>query len=204
MGLFLNATAVRDVAVDDLIEPIQSWCSDHFVACSVARGNDLAPHRDRVDVVTPIDGWTLVRWPDYFLSYEEVGQHLSDTLSTIVSAVSVYDSDCWQQVITDRGHTIDRYATDPRYLTSELEPLPVVAPRWQGDPQAVAALLGCDAREVARHYKRNRRGRTFDDWGFVDLWATEGITYPGPAVTAGATLVLGEDWFNILHRLLHR
>ena len=203
MGLFLNVTAVRDVAVDDLIEPIESWWSDHFVACTVASGNDLAAHGDTVDVLTSIDSWTLVQWPGNFLSSEEVGQHLSDMLSTTVSAVSVYDSDCWQQVITDRGRTIDRYATDPRYLSSDLEPLAVVAPRWQGDPQAVAALLDCDAREVARHYKRNRRRRTFDDWGFVDLWASEGIAYPGPAVTVGVSLVLAEDWFNVLHRLKH-
>jgi hypothetical protein len=61
MGLFLSTTAVRDVAVDELIGPIESWRSDHFVACSVAGGNDLAPHRDRVDAFTPIDGWTLVQ-----------------------------------------------------------------------------------------------------------------------------------------------
>ena len=78
-----------------------------------------------------------------------------------------------------------------------------MASRWQGDPQAVAALLGCDAREIARHFERNRSSRTFDDWGFVDLWATEGITYPEPAMTVAASLVLGEDWFNVLHRLLH-
>lgn len=203
MGLFLSATAVRDVAVDDLIAPIESWFSDHFVTCSVATTIDPVPVPERAAIFKPIDGWTIVLWPSNFLSEEEVGQHLSDVLSTVVSAVRVYDSDCWQQVIADRGHIIDRYATDPRYLATKLEPLSVVAPRWQGDPQAVAALLGCDAREIARHYKRNRRSRTFDDWGFVGLWATEGITYPGPPMTVATTLVLGEDWFTILRRLKH-
>jgi hypothetical protein len=200
MGLFLNATAVRDVAVADLIAPIESWCSDHFVACSVATAIDLAPHGDAINIFDPIDGWTLVMWPGYFSYVEEVGLHLSNALSTVVSAVSVYDSDCWQQSLTDGDQTIDRYATDPRYLTSDLEELSVVAARWKGDPQAVAALLGCDARAVARHYKRNRRRRTFDDWDFVELWATEGITYAPPAPVS-ETLILGEDWSRILFRV---
>ena len=43
-----------------------------------------------------------------------------------------------------------------------------MAAQWKGDPQAVAELLGCDARAVARHYRRNRKSRTFDDWDFVE------------------------------------
>jgi len=65
-------------------------------------------------------------------------------------------------------------------------------------------LLGCDAHHVARHYKRNRRHRTFDDWGFVGLWATEGITYPEPPATTGRTLALGDDWAAVLHRVMRR
>lgn len=204
MGLFLAATAVRDASVVDVAAEIGAWCSDHFVVCSRTADPDAAPPEVRIDVVEPIQGWTMVMWPWNFLSYEEVAEHLSATLDTVVSAVSVYDSDCWQQVTAVGGEVVDRYATDPRYLTSDLEPLSVVAPRWKGDPDVVARLLGCDSRDVARHYRRNRRGRTFSDWGFVELWADEGITYPEPSNSElGATLALGDDWANVLQRLRH-
>lgn len=201
MGLFVVVAAVRDVAVDDVATAVEAWCSDHFVVCSEATGRDVE-HANRIDVVAPVDGWTVVSLPGYFIPYEEIATHLSAELSAVVSTVSVYDSDCWQQVTLDSGRIVDRYATDPRYLASDREPLSVVAPRWQGDPQAVATLLGCDAREVARHYKRNRKSRTFDDWGFVGLWATEGITYPAPPATTGRTLALGDDWSAVLHRVM--
>ena len=62
-------------------------------------------------------------WPGYFSYVEEVGLHLSSTLNTVVSAVSVYDSDMWSQSLTDGDRTVDRYATDPRYLKSDQEEL---------------------------------------------------------------------------------
>jgi hypothetical protein len=201
MGLFLVATALRDVRVDDVAAQIESWCSGHFIVCSDATGNDALHPRDRIDIFEPIQDWTMVLWPWNFLPYAEVAEHLSAKLGTVVSAVSVYDSDCWRQVMIDSGRIVDRYATDPRYLTSDLEPLRVVAPQWKGNPDAVAALLGRNARDVARHYLRNRRSRTFDDWGFVDLWASEGITYANPPAPIAATFALGEDWFDVLTRV---
>ncbi len=201
MGLFLAATAVRHAAADEVAAVVESWCSDHFVVCTEATGRE-APTRDTIDVFTAAGGWTTVLWPGSFMPYVEVAEHLSTALATITAGVSVYDSDCWEQVLLDRGRVIDRYATDPRYLTSDLEPLEAVAPRWQGDPGAVAALLGCNPRDVARHYRRNRRDGTFDDWGFVPLWADEGITYPESRTAVATTFVLGDDWFDVLQRVL--
>lgn len=203
MGLFVAMAAARDVAVHDAATAIEAWCSDHFVVCSDATGSDV-DSSNRIDVLAPVDGWTIVSLPRFFIPLEEIATHLSAVLGAVVSAVSVHDSDCWQQSVLDGGRVVDRYATDPRSLVSDLEPISVVAPRWEGDPQAVAALLGCDARDVARHYKRNRRSRTFDDWGFVELWATEGITYPEPSAEIGATLALGDDWASVLHRVMRR
>jgi hypothetical protein len=160
------------------------------------------PPRDRIDVYAPVDGWTTVLWPGHFIPYADAAERLSATLGAVVAAVHAYDSDCWEQVVLDRGAVVDRYATDPRYLTSTLEPLDVVAPRWQGDPDAVAALLGCSTRDIARHYRRNRRSRTFDDWGFVALWADQGIPWPGAPTGLGRTFALGEDWFDVLQRVL--
>lgn len=203
MGLFLAATAVRGATAEEAAAVVESWCSDHFIVCSEATGRDV-PARNRIDVFTSVDGWTIVLWPGYFLPYVEVAEHLSVALATVTCGVHVYDSDCWEQVLLDRGRVVDRYATDPRYLATQVEPLEVVAPRWRGDPEAVAALLGCSPRDVARHYRRNRRGRTFDDWGFVSLWADEGITYPDPPAGVATTFVLGEDWFDMLQRVLPR
>ena len=200
MGVFLTVTAVRDATAEEVAAVVESWCSDHFIVCSDATGRDV-PDANSIGIFAPVDGWTIVLWPGYFVPFAEVAEHLSAALATVASGVDVYDSDCWEQVLCDRGRVVDRYATDPRFLTSQPESLDVVAARWRGDPDAVAALLGCSARDVARHYRRNRRDRTFDDWGFVALWADQGITYPDPAA-AVTTFALGEDWFDVLHRVL--
>jgi hypothetical protein len=74
------------------------------------------------------------------------------------------------------------FATDPASLTAKGASERDVAQRWRGDPRAVAAVMGAKAREVARHYRRNRKSHLFDEWAYVDLWATLGITYPHPGL----------------------
>lgn len=50
--------------------------------------------------------------------------------------------------------------------------------RWRGNPEAVARHTGGSAREIARHYRRNRRSRSFDEWGFIKIWEKLDIEFP--------------------------
>ena len=152
-----------------------------------------------VGVYEPHNGWTTGVWPTYFGGlHSEMAGHLSSRLRTVVSSVEVYHSETWQHVVYDNGSLVDEYATDPSYLVSDLDDPLAVARRWRGNPEVVARHVGSSARGIARHYRRNRRSRSFDEWNFTELWADFGILYPVDELSVAATLALPDRWERAL------
>lgn len=199
--MFLAATALRDVTVRELVPEIAGWFDDRFIVCTEVRDGEPPAATDSVAVYEPHNGWTTVVWPTYFGGLHfELAEHLSDRLRTVASSVDVYHSETWQHVVHDNGRLVDEYATDPSYLTSDLDDSRAVARRWRGRPEAVAHHVGGSAREIARHYRRNRRSRSFDEWSFVALWAGLGILYPGEMLRVAAALALPDRWDRVLRR----
>jgi hypothetical protein len=172
---------------------------DRFVVCAEATTDaELPSQMDHLTVFEPHNGWTTVVWPTYFLHYDEIAGYLSARLRAVVPSVSVYHSESWQHVVFDNGNLVDAYSTDPSLLATDLDDPREVARRWRGNPDAVARHVGGRSHDVARHYRRNRRRRSFDDWGFADLWEDVGIFYPVSRIAAAAILVLPERWENAL------
>jgi hypothetical protein len=199
VGLFLATTALRDVTVRELVPEIEAWFHDHFIVCTQVSGGEPLSAMDCLNVYEPHNGWTTVVWPRFFGEHHsEVAGHLSRRLRTVVSSINVYDSDTWQHVVYDNGELVDEYATDPSYLVSSLDDPRAVERRWRGNPEAVASHVGSSAREIARHYRRNRLSRSFDDWNFVELWADFGILYPVGKLPVAATLSLPDGWDRAL------
>lgn len=197
MGLFLTATAVRDVAPDQLAATITDWCASHYVVCEQVEDGDQVPQHERVVVHQPLDRWTTVLWPTYFGLHDLVAaEHLARTLDTVVDTAGVYDSDCWWHVLYAGDKVVDRYVTGPEWFASEVTPVKDVARRWRGRPEGLARFLGAPEPGVARLYRRQRSARHFDDWAFVELWRLMGITYPDagePPVAATLSLPDGSD-----------
>jgi hypothetical protein len=200
VGLFLTATAVRDVAPERLAAAITDWCAGHFVVCEqVECSSAQVPWHERVQVHQPRDGWTCVVWPTYFGLHDLVAaEHLARTLGTVVETAGVHDSDCWWHCLYAADRVVDRYVTGPEWFASDLTPVQDVARRWAGQPEAVAHFLGVSGREIARLYRRQRSARHFDDWAFVELWRRMGITYPVEEVPVAATLSLPEGSDRLL------
>lgn len=199
MGAFLAVSAFRGVSADDVADEITAWFESHFVVCTdTPRAADLDPGVT-VQVFAPHEGWTSVLWPVYFNIHDiAAAEHLSRSMDAVACTVGVYDSDAWQQVVFEAGRPVDRFATDPASLAADSEPLRDVAHRWRGDPSAVAAVLGANEKEIARHYRRNRGARNYDDWAFVDLWTVLGITYPVGEVAVAHTLTLSKGWNKLV------
>lgn len=198
MGIFLAATALRDVIVRELVPEIQAWFDDRFIVCTEAPGVERSSGTNTVVVFEPHNGWTTTIWPSYFGFHSEMAGFLSARLRTVASSIDVYDSDMWQHVAYRDGEIVDEYATDPSYLVSSLDDRRAVARRWRGNPEAVARYVGGSARGIARHYRRNRRARTFKDWNFTELWAELGIEYPVEVIPVAKTLLLPDNWPHAL------
>lgn len=199
VGMFLTTTALRDVTVRELVPEIEAWFDDHFIVCMEVSGVELPSAMNYVGVYAPHNGWTTVVWPTYFGGlHSEMAGHLSSRLRTVASSVEVYHSETWQHVVYDNGSLVDEYATDPSYLVSDLDDPRAVARRWRGNPEVVARHVGSSARGIARHYRRNRRSRSFDEWNFVELWAAFGILYPVDKLSVAATLALPDRWERAL------
>jgi hypothetical protein len=193
--MFLATTALRDVTVRELVPEIEAWFDDHFIVCTDVTGVELRSAMDCLSVYEPHNGWTTVVWPTFFgPHHSEMADHLSRRLRTVVTSVDVYHSETWQHVVYADGKLVDEYATDASYLVSSLDDPRAIARRWRGNPEAVARYLGSSAREIARHYRRNRRSRSFDEWDFTKLWEDFGILYPVGELPVAATLLLPDRW----------
>jgi len=206
MGLHLTMTAFRDVPADELAREVMTWFDGQAYTCTPSAADAATlSHWDALAVHAPVGGWTLVQWPSLFGSYAvgSVGQdslvsHLTARLGTVASSMAVYDSDSWTHVVHEHGTVRDQYATDWRVSASGLDDPREVRHAWRGNPDEAARVLGGSARDVARHYRRNRRAWSYDDWDFVELWRECGITYPEADAPVELVAELDPGWFDLM------
>jgi hypothetical protein len=190
-------TAVRSEDFARVLEVVTGYLVSHGVAPAVVADRS-SPAVD-VALFEPHDGWTAVAWPAYFNGHESLAaRRLSHDLGTLVSSMSIYDSDTWLHEVHRDGERVDRFARDPVALAGTRAEIRGLRRQWAGDPARVARAFGIAEELVAPYYVHVD---DVDEWEFVRLWEVLGITYPvseSDSLAVWAALDLPDDWSSRL------
>ena len=193
MGLFLCVTAVRCEDFGRVLQSVKSYLVSHGVE-PVVVADRTSPAVD-VALFEPTDGWTTVSWPAFFTTRDTpAARWISRDLGTLVSSMSIYDSDTWLHSVHRDGDRVDRFARDPVALAGTRADVPALKAQWAGDPGLVARAFGVPEDLVAPFY---RHVDDVDEWEFVRLWELLGVTYPvseTESLAVWAALDLPDDW----------
>lgn len=207
MGMFLAASAFRNVDVPDLARAIGTYLTEHGVVSTVLDEHDPQRRPGQIDVFEPAGRWTTVLWPPYFNIHDVAAcRALSEALGTVVSAMSVADDDGWSHSLLDAGVLLDKFNSYPVALVWELSELDATAREWSGTPGIVAEVFDVPVDAVATHYRQAGPDDDLDDdepdpadpWGFVRLWEVLGITYPVGRLQVAARLGMADGWDRLL------
>jgi hypothetical protein len=197
VGHFLCVTAVGSVDFARVLESVKGYLGSHGVE-PTAVADRTSPAVD-VALFEPTDGWTTVSWPAYFNGHDTLAaQWLSRDLGTLVSGMSIYDSDTWLHEVHRDGERVDRFARDPVALAGKRAEIRGLRRQWAGDPTQVARAFGVDEELIAPYYVHVDE---VDEWEFVGLWELLGITYPvseSESLAVWAALDLPDDWASRL------
>jgi hypothetical protein len=198
VGLNLNMTAYRTEDARALADALLRYSADHAVPAEIVESG-AETTRDAARIAPPQGGWSVIDWPRHFARQATTSRWLSEELGLVASSVHVFESDVWSHVVYQRGETRDRFSSNPRYHTRDLEPLAEAKRRWTGNPAVVAALFGSPERDIAAYFVQPSPLRTWwtgalgkgygkafaddtshldDEWLFVDFWRRIGIEYP--------------------------
>ena len=198
--------AFRHDDAGEVARQVVAYAAERGVEARVAAadGGELA---DQADVYEPLDGWTVVMWPDTSAEAAvELARAISHRLGIVASCVSAYDDDFWSHLVFDAGQERDRFTSRPDYFEEESG----TGHRWLSDPGTVAGLFGVDAAEISEYLAPiteedleaddERRAHPDDEyaltdsWVFVDFWRRLGIVYPDadvPPLQCGVTFPPG-------------
>ncbi|HEX5542440.1 MAG TPA: hypothetical protein VFX60_12915 [Micromonospora sp.] len=176
---------------------------------------------DDVRIFPPVNGWTVVVWPEYFLELAAV-EFVSRDLGALASTVSIHDGDYWRHVLLRDGVTLDRFASEPGYFSDDPEDIARLATRYAGRPDLVAEAVGRPVEQVAPYLihvpwddgededgsydAEPELGRAFPDdefeldspWVFVDFWRRIGPRYPENLSPYADRLRLAPGWLEKL------
>jgi hypothetical protein len=178
VGNFLAVSAFRDVGLDELVDAVIEYLGRHGVVATAEPGGRPTPRT--ADFFESVGRWTAVMWPQYFNVHDaEVCRTLSASMGTVTSSMSIYDDECWTHHLFDSGSLVDRFTTDPSTMMSILDTYEVVAARWSGSPEAVAALFGVPLSDIGKYYRHQEPVQ--DDDG--EVW--EEFLRPGIQINWG-------------------
>jgi hypothetical protein len=208
MGHFLAVTAFRIDSVADVARAITEDVASCSVSCEsipVASPVDLS--RD-AQIHAPVDGWTVVLWPEYFNLYDfTLVRRLAIARPWLVSTVHVYDDEYWEHLSCSRGVELHAFSSRPRFWEREspddfrrmnaydAEPSRL-ASALQILPQSIRPyLVDVDALTAPGVKAHPDDEFALDDfWVFTDFWRRLSITYPTPGQNSAAVLRLGRKF----------
>lgn len=196
MGTFLCVSAVRTDDFASVLGAVTHYFTAHEVEVSTV-ADRTSPTMD-VALFEPIDGWTTVSWPAYFNTRDTAAcRWLSGELGTLISAMSIYDSDTWLHSVYRDGDLLDRFARCPAALAGTRADVARMRRTWGGDVGAVATAFGVPASAIDTFYAHLDLEDDLDEWEFTELWARLGVTYPVSAdesLAVWAALAVDGGW----------
>ena len=128
MGLFLAVAAVRSESTSEIVQAISQCMQSYDVKHEVLPGS--TPLNDATDaqVFAPVNGWTVVLWPNYFNIHDfPVAKSIASAQPWLISAVHVYDGDYWEHLAVIGATELHSYCSRPTYWQDEPAELERVA-----------------------------------------------------------------------------
>ena len=128
--------------------PLFNFASQHNVDSELANppAGDENPSRDG-SVFAPLNGWTVILWPEYFNVHDFVTcQHLSQQLKTVVCTAHVYDDDYWAHALFDSGEWVDRFCSVPDYFAENDSDAQRLTHEYKGNPSVFADRFNVSTR----------------------------------------------------------
>lgn len=203
MGGFMAVSAFRTQDADGVLAAAERF----FIGrgCSVERIGPAAPENEALQVFRPVDGWTVVLWPNWF-SATALAQAISADLHCLASDIDVYDGDLWNHRLVRDGKILDQFCSVPDYFTDD----PAEIERFAGRPDLVAAEVGRPIEQISPYFVRlvededdmSPVGKAFpDDQSEIadpdvlfDFWRRLGVHYPHDLLAGIGGLRLAGEW----------
>ena len=192
MSEFLAVTAFHSASTDHVVGAISKHLGAHGVA-SIFDGTATKPN-DRTDaqVYSPVNGWAVVVWPEYFNVHDfGLVRAIATSTGWLVSSVHVYDSQYWEHLCVVGKREIHIYNSRPSFWRIDSPDDFVRISRYESDPQRLATYVGVPVQEISPYLvdandlaDPNAQANPDDEcalgsfWVFTDFWRRIGIRYP--------------------------
>ena len=187
MGLFLAASGIVGAESEAVERSIGSFASSHGGSFEPRSGTTDKPG---IAVITQGGPNTTVLYPNGFMGWDELSQHLSKELQVAVFSFHIHDGDLWMFILFDKGNRVAQFNPIPEYW-GELDPGEKVS--WAGDVQAVCQHVPGLAPDLIKNYftewteevvGAGRKAYPDDeygigtDWQLTDFMRKVGLEYP--------------------------
>lgn len=220
VGEFVAVSAFRSDDPESVLDGVHGFVAEHAWTTVDVRAAEPVNADDDVLVYPPVDGWTVVLWPQYWTP-QPAAEFVSRRVGGASSSVRIHDGDYWTHTLVRAGVTLDRFASMPDYDTDDPAEISRLAAKFAGQPAVVAEALDCPVERVAPYLahvmvtehldhvtidelvidRATLEPRFPDDefepdspWLFVDFWRHAGITYPPDVSAFVARLRLAPGW----------
>ena len=208
MGHFLAVTAIRTEDVSSVSQAISQLMQSFEVKHELLDGSTAAQDETDALIFTPINGWTVVLWPNYFNVHDfPLVKKLSHNHDWLISAVHVYDGDYWEHLAVQASSELHSFCSRPSYWSDEPSELERVA-AFSPSPEILSSAIGISTSAISP-YLVDVDGLTDDSvkahnddefeiadfWVFTDFWRHLGITYPDPPSNPARVVRLSK-WFS--------
>jgi hypothetical protein len=120
MGYFLAVTGFRRDSLADVTAAITDYMASHDVQAELVPVESQPNHRRDTQVYAPVDGWTVVLWPEYFNIHDfPLARAVAATRNWLVSTIHVYDDEYWEHLCYS-GHTeLHAFCSRPYFWQDE-------------------------------------------------------------------------------------
>ncbi len=212
MSEFLAVTAFHSASTDQVIEAISQHLGAHGVASIFDRAATKPNDRTDAQVYSPVNGWAVVLWPEYFNVHDfGLARAVATRTGWLVSSVHVYDSQYWEHLCVVGDRELHIYNSRPAFWKIDSPDDFVRISRYESDPRRLAAHVGVPVQEIAPYFVNasdladpNAKSYADDEcalgsfWVFTDFWRRLGIRYPDILKGMAGILRLDADYSDKL------
>jgi hypothetical protein len=204
MGLFLFASAIRNIASEDIVPAIRVYLKRRGITADVRLYSEWRSSKNNAgfdihniisqpismtSIYPPLNRWTVIIFNNCHFEEKDISKYLSLELQTLISLVEVLDSEVWYHFLFYNGKQVDQFCSNPyEYEQKETYELfrgnqKKLAFYFEVEEQLIAPYLVFITSENRDDYifKKAFANDTYsigDEWIFIEFWKRLGIEYP--------------------------